>query len=129
MVFYVFRDPLAQSKKKLLWFIYDLLTLSKTEILNVPISLGMRNESYNKFGLDANWIGFILPTQPSKIRKKGIREYLCINDLLLVALFIQGELCKNAYCYPQLRILELRTMCSKNLPVPLHLNILKINDL
>jgi hypothetical protein len=45
---------LLLKAKKMLWFIYDLLTLSKTEIFSAPTSLVMKNKSQNKSGLSAS---------------------------------------------------------------------------
>lgn len=62
--------------KKLLWFIYDLLTLSKTKIFNVLASLEMRNKGpFCK-------LVFFCPHNPPKLWE----GYWSINGLLMCLL-------------------------------------------
>lgn len=74
---------LLLKAKKLLWFIYDPVTLSKTEFLNAPEAL--QGEIKAKVNLASVQISFNLCRRPSKIMK-GMGGCLYANDVLLVAL-------------------------------------------
>lgn len=70
---------LLLKAKKLLWFIYNPVTLSKTEFLNA--SEASQGEMKAKVNLASGQISFNLCKRPSKIMKG---TYLYVNDIFLV---------------------------------------------
>lgn len=85
---------LLLKAKKLLWFIYDPVTLSKTEFLNAPEAL--QGEIKAKVNLASVQISFNLCRRPSKIMK-GTWVDACTQMTYCLWLLTQGKLCKEAY--------------------------------
>jgi hypothetical protein len=75
---------LLLKAKKLLWFIYDPLTLSKAELLNASKAPG--GEIKAKVNLAMVQVSFNLSRRPSKNYEGRMVAYVHTNDIFLVAL-------------------------------------------